>query len=70
MFWVWSIPDYYPNKRIGEYIEGTGTDRFVFRRSKFIKEEVIPPKIIFECVEKYLSDVLPKKGKEINPLPE
>jgi hypothetical protein len=34
MIWIWSIPDNYPNKRIGEYVEGFGTDRFVFREGK------------------------------------
>ncbi|MGG1674167.1 imm11 family protein [Neobacillus sp. NRS-1170] len=65
MFWIWAIPDKYPNKRIGEYIKGSSTDRFVFRQGKVISEAVISPKIVFECSEKYLSDVLPNSGQLI-----
>ncbi|MCG1021467.1 imm11 family protein [Sutcliffiella horikoshii] len=63
VFWIWSVPEDYPNNRIGEYIEGSGTDRFLFREGKkLLKEEVVSPKIIFECDEKYLYDVLPNNG--------
>jgi len=65
MIWIWSIPDNYPNNRIGEYIDGSGTDRFVFREGKIIHQEVISPKIVFECAEKHLSDVLPNSGQLI-----
>ncbi|MCM3667232.1 hypothetical protein M3204_22810 [Mesobacillus subterraneus] len=65
MIWIWAIPNTYPNKRIGEYIQDSGTDRFVFRQGKVISEDVIYPKIVFEYSEKYLSDVLPNNGQLI-----
>jgi hypothetical protein len=65
MIWIWSIPDNYPNKRIGEYVEGSGTDRFVFREGKLIHDKVVPPKIIFDCAEKHLINILPNSAQLI-----
>ncbi|WP_088043313.1 imm11 family protein [Bacillus sp. EAC] len=65
MIWIWSIPDKYTNKSIGEYINGSGTDRFVFREGKVIKVKVISPKIVFRCSEENLSDILPNSGQLI-----
>lgn len=63
MIWIWSIPDNWPNKRIGEYIKDSGTDRFVFRETKLLDiNEIICPKVIFECDEKYLKGVLPNNA--------
>lgn len=62
MLWVWSIPEDFPNKRIGEYVKGSGTDRFVFREGRGLTEQIVPPKIVFECSEKDLNDVLPNSG--------
>jgi hypothetical protein len=65
MIWTWSTPDKYPNKRMGNYVRNSGTDRFVFREGKVITKEIIAPKIVFECSEKYLYDVLPNSGQLI-----
>jgi hypothetical protein len=55
VYWIRSVPEDYPNNIIGEYIEGSGTDRFLFREGKkLLKEEVVPPKIIFECEEIFI----------------
>ncbi|WP_427052420.1 hypothetical protein [Paenibacillus sp. TC-CSREp1] len=39
---------------MGEYIKGSGTDRFVFREVKKLTEPIVAPKVEF----KTLSDVL------------
>ncbi|GGO00195.1 imm11 family protein [Saccharibacillus kuerlensis] len=62
MLWIWSVPEKFPNKKMGEYVKGSGTDRFVFREGRELTEQVIPPKIVFECLEKHLNDVLPNSG--------
>ncbi|WP_046229087.1 imm11 family protein [Paenibacillus algorifonticola] len=65
MIWIWSIPENWANKRIGEYVENSGADRFIFREARKITEDIIVPKVIFECAEKYLYDVLPNSGSLI-----
>nr|WP_154985931.1 DUF1629 domain-containing protein [Paenibacillus xylanexedens] len=62
MLWIWSVPENFPNKKIGEYIKGSGTDRFVFREGRELTEQIDPPKIAFECSEESLNDVLPNSG--------
>lgn len=62
MLWIWSVPEDFPNKRIGEYVKGSGTDRFMFREGRELTEQIVPPKIVFECLEKHLNDVLPNSG--------
>ncbi|MEH7353861.1 DUF1629 domain-containing protein [Neobacillus drentensis] len=62
MLWIWSIPVGFQNKRIGEYIKGSGTDRFIFREGRELTEQIVPPKVVFECSEKYLNGVLPNSG--------
>jgi len=59
---IWSVPEDFPNKRIGEYVKGSGTDRFIFREGRELTEQIVPPKIVFECLEKHLNDVLPNSG--------
>jgi hypothetical protein len=63
LLWIWSVPENFPNKRIGEYVKDSGTDRFIFREGRELTEQIVPPKIMFECSEKYLNDVLPNSGQ-------
>ncbi|MEK4364028.1 DUF1629 domain-containing protein [Paenibacillus sp. FSL M8-0212] len=62
MLWIWSVPEKFPNKRIGEYVKGSGTDRFVFREGRELTGQIVSPKIVFECLEESLTDVLPNSG--------
>ncbi|WP_405170647.1 DUF1629 domain-containing protein [Paenibacillus sp. FSL H8-0280] len=62
MLWIWSVPENFPNKRIGEYVKGSGTDRFVFREGRELTGQIVSPKIVFECLEESLTDVLPNSG--------
>lgn len=62
MLWIWSVPENFPNKRIGEYVKGCGTDRFIFREGRKLTEQIVSPKIVFECSEEHLNDVLPNSG--------
>lgn len=59
---IWSVPEDFPNKRIGEYVKGSGTDRFIFREGRELTEQIVSPEIVFECLEKHLNDVLPNSG--------
>lgn len=43
-------------------MNSSGTDRFIFREGRELTEQIVPPKIVFECLEKYLNDVLPNSG--------
>lgn len=62
ILWIWSIPDHYSNKKTGEYIQGSGTDRFVFREGRRLEDSIVSPKVVFECSKKHLKDVLPNSG--------
>ncbi|WP_291581513.1 imm11 family protein [Clostridium sp. UBA6640] len=63
MIWIWSIPDEWPNKRIGIALKNTGTDRFEFLEGKILDENTtVCPNVVFDCEEKFLSDVLPNSG--------
>ena len=62
MLWIWSVPEDFQNKRIGEYVIDSGTDRFIFREGRELTEQIVSPKIVFECLEKHLNDVLPNSG--------
>lgn len=63
MIWIWDEPKTLPEKRVGEYLKDTGTDRFEFRKAiKLDPNQVIVPKVIFRCNEKYLYDILPNSA--------
>ncbi|QHE54032.1 imm11 family protein [Pontibacillus sp. HMF3514] len=62
MLWIWSVPDNFPNNKIGEYVKESGTDRFIFREGRLLTENINPPKVVFECSEDELTDVLPNSG--------
>lgn len=50
MIWIWAIK--HPNNRIGEYIKGSGTNKFVFKQGKGISKNVISLTIVFEYADK------------------
>ena len=69
--WTYVLKEYktkykLPNiwdKRIGNCVKNTGTDRFEFQKAILLNDEnTTCPNIIFECEEKYLFDVLPNSG--------
>ncbi len=63
MIWIWRVPEKWADKRIGNCVKNTGTDRFEFQKAIILNEEnTTCPNIIFECEEKYLFDVLPNSG--------
>ena len=63
MIWIWRIPNKWPNKRIGIVLKNTGTDRFEFLEGKILDENTtVCPNVVFDCEEKFLSDVLPNNG--------
>ena len=62
MLWMWSVPENFPNKKIGQFVKGNGTDRFVFREGRELTEPIECPKIVFECSGDSLNDVLPNSG--------
>lgn len=63
MIWIWNNPKSLPGKRMGEYVKNSGTDRFEFRKvAKMDINSVLPPKVVFECEEKHITDILPNSG--------
>lgn len=58
MIWHWRIPDYYPNKRIGNY-ETIKLDKFIFQECKYINGLTEKPIVKFNCKKEFLYDVLP-----------
>jgi hypothetical protein len=49
MVYLWTIPDDYPEKLLGEYQKDTSPDRFEFRKGELLPESIGTPRFTFRC---------------------
>jgi hypothetical protein len=60
MIWLWRNPRNITQKRLGQYVKDSGTDRFEFLEAKKLPiDGTVAPKVQFECDKKFATDILP-----------